>query len=149
MQRIGRIHERVNRVLQSSLEQTRVSREKATDATLSKSTRKRDTSSCQEPGRSREEWPVPASATLVYGPSNQLGLKTLRETTLWCVCPVKHTVCVDSHPLRETATSHVPRCWHINKVELKKENPKWEMTTMSWSRRCVASPVSYTGLACP
>ena len=60
VQRIGKVHERVDRVLQSSLGQTRVSREKATDATLSKSTRKRDTSSRQEPGRSREEWPVPA-----------------------------------------------------------------------------------------
>ena len=43
VQRIGKVHERVDRVLQSSLGQPRVSREKATDATLSKSTRKRDT----------------------------------------------------------------------------------------------------------
>ena len=64
VQRIGKVHERVDRVLQSSLGQTRVSREKATDARLSKSTRKRDTSSFQEPGRSREEWPVPAGTVM-------------------------------------------------------------------------------------
>ena len=64
VQRIGKVHERVDRVLQSSLSQTRVSREKATDATLSKSTRKRNTSSCQEPDRSREEWPVPAGTVM-------------------------------------------------------------------------------------
>ena len=64
VQRIGKVHERVDRVLQSSLGQTRVSREKATDATLSKSTRKRNTSSCQEPDRSREEWPVPAGTVM-------------------------------------------------------------------------------------
>ena len=49
VQRIDMVHERVDRVLQSSLGQTRVSREKATGATLSKSTRKRSTSSGQEP----------------------------------------------------------------------------------------------------
>ena len=64
VQRIGKVHERVDRVLQSGLGQTRVSREKATDATLSKSTRKRDTSSRQEHGRSREEWPVPAGTVM-------------------------------------------------------------------------------------
>ena len=64
VQRIGKIHERVDRVLQSSLGQTRDSREKAMDATLSKSTRKRNTSSCQEPDRSREEWPVPAGTVM-------------------------------------------------------------------------------------
>ena len=63
VQRIGKVHESVDRVLQSSLGQTRVSRKKATDATLSESTRKRD-SSCQEPGRSREEWPVPAGTVM-------------------------------------------------------------------------------------
>ena len=64
VQRIGKVHERVDRVLQSSLGQTRVSRAKATDATESKSTRKRNTSSCQEPDRSREEWPVPAGTAM-------------------------------------------------------------------------------------
>ena len=55
---------RVDRVLQSSLEQTRAARRKARVATPSRNTRERVSSSCQEPGGSREEWPAPAGTAV-------------------------------------------------------------------------------------